>query len=288
MKYVGAHVSIAGGAATAPARAKDIGANAFGMFTKNQRQWRAKPLSDDEVARFHSGLAEAGICGEHVVVHDGYLINIGNPDPEKRLKSLTALADEAGRVERLGLTLLNFHPGSGMGMMDERETIKLIAEGVNTVLAGSKSAVLLIESTAGQGAHVGYRFEHLASLIELIEPTDRIGVCIDTCHIFAAGYDLRTDKSYERTMSAFDSIVGFARLRAVHLNDAKIEFESRRDRHESLGEGHLGWTPFELIMNDPRFDSIPMILETPQPDRWKTEIGRLFSFVDSATNDDRA
>ena len=279
MKYVGAHVSISGGVATAPARAVEIGANALGIFTKNQRQWKAKELTEEDIAGFKSELGKSNIRPEHVVVHDSYLINIGNPDSEKREKSLTALLDEVRRVEQLGLVYLNFHPGSGMGEIEESETIANIGTGVNDVLDQTKSAVLLIESTAGQGAHVGYRFEHLASIIDLVKKKRRIGVCVDTCHMFAAGYDIRTRDAFEKSMSEFEKIVGFKYLKAMHLNDAKVEFESRKDRHDSLGEGTIGWDAFEFIMKDARFDDLPLVLETPIGDRWKDEVARLLEMA---------
>jgi len=275
MKYVGAHVSISGGVATAPARATEIGATALGIFTKNQRQWKAKELTDEDVEGFASELAKSGIRPEHVVVHDSYLINIGNPDQEKRTKSFDALLDEVRRVETLGLRYLNFHPGSGRGEISEDEAIVFIAEGVNEVIAQTKSAVLLIESTAGQGAHVGYQFEQLASMIDQVESKERIGVCVDTCHMFAAGYDIRTGDTYEKSMTEFDQIVGFDKLLAVHLNDAKVELASRVDRHHSIGAGKIGWGAFESLMNDPRFDDIPIVLETPDPALWANEISRL-------------
>lgn len=236
-------------------------------------------MTEEEIQAFVSELEKAKIRPEHVVVHDSYLINLGNPDPEKRAKSLEALIDETRRVEQLGLVYLNFHPGSGMGEIEENETIALIAEGVNEVISNTNDAVLLIESTAGQGAHVGYRFEHLASIIELVEVKKRIGVCVDTCHMFAAGYDIRTRETFESTMSEFGKIVGFDNLRAMHLNDAKVEFESRRDRHDPLGEGTIGWDAFELIMKDRRFDDIPLVLETPVADRWKDEVARLLKWA---------
>ena len=275
MKYVGAHVSISGGVSTAPARAVEIGANALGIFTKNQRQWKAKDLTEEDIANFKSELGKSEIKPEHVVVHDSYLINIGNPDTEKRDKSMAALLDEVRRVEQLGLIYLNFHPGSGVGEIEESETITNIANGVNDIIEQTESAVLLLESTAGQGAHVGYRFEHLASIIELVKKKKRIGVCVDTCHMFAAGYDIRTKETFESAMSEFDKVVGFKYLKGMHLNDAKVEFESRRDRHESLGEGTIGWDAFEFIMKDPRFDDMGLVLETPVVDKWKDEVARL-------------
>lgn len=279
MKFVGAHVSISGGVSNSPERATEIGANALGIFTKNQRQWKVPPLSDDEIERFKSELAKAKIEPEHVVVHDSYLINIGNPDVEKRKKSLDALLDETIRVERLGLVYLNFHPGSGMKEISEAETLTLIAEGVNEVLAQTKSAVLLLEATAGQGAHVGYQFEQLTTIIEKIDSKKRIGVCLDTCHIFVAGYDIRTPETYGETMKSFNKIVGLKYLKALHLNDAKNELGSRVDRHACLGEGHLDWQTFKNIMVDKRLDDIPMVLETPDKELWKEEVAALMAMA---------
>ncbi len=279
MKYIGAHVSISGGVETAPGRAEEIGANALGVFTKNQRQWKAKPLTDQSIEDFKTNLSDAGIKPEHVIVHDSYLINIGNPDEEKRRKSLDALLDEVQRVEQLDLVYLNFHPGSGLGKLDEDETVSLIAKGVREVLSESESAVLLIEATAGQGAHVGYKFEHLADIMEQAKGDNRVGVCLDTCHIFAAGYDLRSEEAYADTMDQFEKIVGFDSLKAIHVNDAKADLGSRLDRHDSLGEGTLGWQTFDHLLKDNRTDGVALILETPSPDKWRDEIARLFEMA---------
>ncbi len=279
MKYIGAHVSISGGVETAPGRATEISAKALGMFTKNQRQWKAPPYTEETVAAFKANLSEAAIKPDHVVAHDTYLINLGNPDKEKRTQSTGALLDEAKRVETLGLTLLNFHPGSGLGLIDENETISLIAAAMKTVLAETETAVLLIEGTAGQGAHVGYKFDHLAGLIEQSGGGERVGICLDTCHLFGAGYDLRSREAYEKTIEEFDKIVGLGRLKAMHLNDSKIELGSRKDRHEQLGEGLLGLATFANLMGDSRLDGLPFILETPDPERWKKEIETLYSMT---------
>ena len=279
MKYLGAHVSINGGVDTAPGRATEIGAKALGIFTKNQRQWRAAPLTDETIEAFKANLRTAKIPSELVVVHDSYLINIGNPDPEKRKQSLDAFIDEARRVEQLGLTLLNFHPGSGLKQIDEDETIELIADGMKTVLAEIDTAVLVIEGTAGQGAHVGYKFEHLADLIDKSKGGDRVGVCLDTCHLFGAGFDLRSRETYEEVMSSFDRIVGIEKLKAMHINDSKIDLGSRKDRHEQIGEGLLGIETFKNVMKDKRLEGIPMILETPDPALWKKEIEVLYSLT---------
>lgn len=279
MKYVGAHVSISGGVDTAPARGTEIGAKALGIFTKNQRQWKAPALTDETISAFKDNLHQSGIAPELVVVHDTYLINIGNPDPEKRRQSLNALIDEAHRVEQLGLVLLNFHPGSGLNAITEGETLNLIADGMNTVLTESESAVLLIEGTAGQGAHVGYRFEHLAELISQSKDQSRVGVCLDTCHLFGAGYDLRTEETYEVVMNDFERIVGLSYLKAMHINDSKIDLGSRKDRHEKIGQGLLGIDTFKNLMKDDRLEGLPFVLETPDPASWKQEIEDLYSLA---------
>ena len=279
MKYIGAHVSASGGVQTAPERAAEINAKALGVFTKNQRQWKAPPLTEEVAAAFKTNLKEAAIEPGHVVVHDTYLINLGNPDDEKRKQSVDALIDEAKRVEALGLTLLNFHPGSGLGQIEESETITLISGAMKRVLAETETAVLLIEGTAGQGAHVGYKFEHLAEMIDKSGGGERVGVCLDTCHLFGAGYDLRSREAYEKTIEEFDRVVGLNRLMAMHINDSKIELGSRKDRHEKLGEGLLGLETFKNLRADERLDGLPFILETPDPDAWKTEIEILYSMT---------
>lgn len=279
MKYIGAHVSAAGGVEKAPGNAREIGANAFALFTKNQRQWHSKPLTAENVKLFGEAMAELQFDPGMVLPHDSYLINLGNPDDEKRRKSLDSFIHELERAEELGLKLLNFHPGSHLKEIGEDECLKLIAEGMNEAIEATASAVLVIENTAGQGSAVGYSFEHLARLIELTGEKSRVGVCIDTCHAFAAGYDLRTRKAYDETMQRFGDIVGFEWLKAMHLNDAKSGFESRVDRHASLGDGNIGWDAFRFLMEDPRTDDMPLILETVDPERWPKEIGKLREYA---------
>jgi len=278
MKYIGAHVSVAGGLFNAPKNATKIGATAFAMFTKNQRQWSAKPLTEEDIALFDKAMKEASISKDKVLVHDSYLINLANPDKEKNLKSLNAFLEEMERCEQLGLSLLNFHPGSHLKLISEADSYKLIGENLNKALDQYKNVIPVIETTAGQGTNLGWRFEEIASMIENVDESDRIGVCIDTCHIFGAGYDIRDQESYEKTMAEFDKIIGFDRLKGVHLNDSKKPLASRKDRHAPLGEGDIGITPFELMMKDPRFDNIPLILETPEPEKWSEEIARLKKF----------
>lgn len=272
MKKTGAHVSIAGGLFNAPDHAKEIGASAFAMFSKNQRQWFAPEPDDNAVNWFRFHLASAKIKPEDVLVHASYLINLGNADKEKFSKSFDSFLGEARILERLGLTLLNFHPGSHVNLSAPHEAIKQIADAVNRAVSETDRTVFVLETMAGQGTSLGSSFEELAAILSYIKNPARVGVCIDTCHIFSAGYDLRTEESYTKTMNEFDRLIGFSFLKGVHLNDSKNPCGSRVDRHESLGEGALGWLPFELMMNDDRFDDIPLILETPRPERWADEI----------------
>jgi deoxyribonuclease IV len=279
MKFVGAHVSAAGGVENAPLNAEKIGARAFALFTKNQKQWQAKPLSAENITSFKKNLTAVGISSRHVLPHDSYLINLGHPDPEKREKSVLALLDEARRVEQLGLDYLNFHPGSHLGLMDEAKCLAAIASGMKRILAETSRVCLLLETTSGQGGYVGYTFEQLAAILAQVGREKRAGVCLDTCHIFAAGYDIRTAEAYETTMVKFDKILGRANLRAAHINDSKVELGSRKDRHDSIGRGKLGLEAFRLLMNDPRFDDLPLVLETIDDSVWAEEIRQLYALV---------
>jgi len=279
MKFVGAHVSSAGGVFNAPLNAKKIGAKAFALFTKNQRQWKAKPLEEKAIASFKENLEKSDILPTHILPHDSYLINLGHPEVEKREKSLEAFIDEVKRCELLGLDKLNFHPGSHLKKISEEESLKLVAESMNKTLEVTKGVTLVIETTAGQGSNLGYKFEHLAYLIENSIDKSRVGVCIDTCHIFAAGYDIRDKQSYEDTMKKFDTIIGFNYLKGMHINDSKSKLGSRVDRHHSIGRGELGETTFRFIMNDERLEDIPLILETIDDSIWAQEIELLYSFT---------
>ncbi len=279
MKYIGAHVSAAGGVENAPLRAAEIGAKAFALFTKNQKRWDAPPLTENSVTGFKKNLAAAGIRPEHVLPHDSYLINLGNPDPEKRLKSLKSFIDEGIRVKQLGLSLLNFHPGSHLGKISEESCLKLITEGLDVAVRETGSIIFVIETTAGQGNNVGYTFEQIKQIIDLSKNPERLGVCVDTCHIFAAGYDIRSIETYMQTMDNFEKEIGFKYLKGMHLNDAKSELGSRVDRHHSLGSGNIGLNTFKYIVEDSRLDTIPLILETPDPARWKEEIEMLYGFI---------
>ena len=296
-KYVGAHVSASGGVENAPLNAKRIGAKAFALFTKNQRQWVAKPLTSKSIDAFQINLKEAGIQPEHILPHDSYLINLGHPEVDKLEKSRKAFIDELERVEQLGLKLLNFHPGSHLQKIAKRDPnfeklleeaeyscLDVIAESMNLAIEATKKSdvILVIENTAGQGSNLGYKFEHLAYLIDRVEDKSRVGVCLDTCHTFTAGYDLRTKEAYEQTMAEFDRIVGFKYLKGMHINDSKPPLGSRVDRHHSLGKGEIGLDTFSFIMNDPRMNNIPLILETIDESIWDQEIELLYSFNEAA------
>lgn len=278
MKYLGAHVSAAGGVENVPERAHEIGATGFALFTKNQRQWNAKPLTDESIELFKERCKELNFSLDAIIPHDSYLINLGHPERDKLKKSRDAFLDELVRCEQLNIQKLNFHPGSHLNKMSESECLKIIADSINEALSKTGFVKAVIENTAGQGSNMGYRFEHLAEIIDRVEQKDRVGVCIDTAHAFAAGYDISTDKGFEDTFHQFDKIVGFNKLLAMHLNDSKKELGSKVDRHESLGDGLIGITPFKKIMADSRFDGIPLILETPNIERWAEEISLLKSF----------
>ncbi|MBI9101724.1 MAG: deoxyribonuclease IV [Spirochaetales bacterium] len=272
MKYTGAHVSISGGLFKAPENANRLGATAFAMFTKNQRQWLTRPLTEEDISGFKNAMDEFGYRPFQVLPHDGYLINLANPDDEKRKKSLESFIDECRRCEALGLTGLNFHPGSRLEG-DEESGLKLIADSLKTAISETEKVRLIIENTAGQGSALGNDFKHLERLIELVGKDERMGVCIDTCHSWAAGYDLK--EGFEDVWDEFDRLIGFKFLKGMHLNDAKKPLNSRVDRHAPLGEGTMGWGVFEKIMADKRFDNIPLILETPELERWSGELQRL-------------
>ena len=277
MKRVGAHVSAGGGVENAPLNAKAIGAKAFALFTKNQRQWKAKPLTGDNIEKFRQNCEANGYLPEHVLPHDSYLINLGHPEKEGLEKSRDAFLDEMQRCEQLGLKLLNFHPGSHLKKIEEDACLKRIAESINLALDKTKGVSAIIENTAGQGTNMGFKFEHLAAIIENVDDKDRVGVCLDTCHTFTAGYDIRTKKAFKATMDEFEKVVGFKYLSAMHLNDSKPDLGARVDRHQSIGKGKLGVDPFRFIMNDKRFDEIPMVLETIDDTIWAEEIKLLYS-----------
>ncbi len=295
MKFVGAHVSASGGVENAPLNAMEIGAKAFALFTKNQRQWVAKPLTQESIDAFRNNLEKSGIDPKYVLPHDSYLINLGHPEAEKLEKSREAFIDELKRCEQLGLDKLNFHPGSHLVkipkkdpayeeklMEAELQCLDVIADSLNIAIEATKDSdvKLVIENTAGQGSNLGYKFEHLAHIIDKIEDKSRVGVCLDTCHTFTAGYDLRTREAYDETMDAFGRIVGFEYLMGMHINDSKPPLGSRVDRHHSLGQGEIGWDAFKFIMNDSRMDDIPLVLETIDESIWDQEIEALYRLVE--------
>ncbi len=279
MKRIGAHVSSSGGVRNAPLNAQAIGAKGFAMFTKNQRQWRAKALTSTEIDAFKANMESCGVRSQDVLPHDSYLINLGHPEEDKRQKSLDAFIDELERCRHLGLPYLNFHPGSHLRKMSEEACLAAISESLNRALEATEGVTAVIENTAGQGSNLGYRFEHLAAIIDAVDDKSRIGVCLDTCHTFTAGYDLRSETAYEKTLAEFDQVVGFNYLKGAHLNDSKPDLGSRVDRHHSLGEGKLGWEPFKRMMQDPRFDEMPLVLETINSDIWADEIRQLYAFT---------
>ncbi|MBQ2020490.1 MAG: deoxyribonuclease IV [Rikenellaceae bacterium] len=279
MKFFGAHVSASGGVENAPRNATEIGATAFALFTKNQRQWRSAPLTASSIEAFGRELSAAGIDPRHVLPHDSYLINLGHPEEEGLERSREAFIDEMQRCEQLGLDRLNFHPGSHLKKISTEECLDRVAESINIALRATRGVTAVIENTAGQGSNVGFAFWQLKRIIDGVEDRSRVGVCLDTCHSFAAGYDLSSELACERTFEEFDREVGFEYLRGVHLNDALRPLGSRIDRHTPLGEGQIGWDCFRFIARDSRFDDLPLILETPDESRWAEEIAILNKFA---------
>lgn len=277
MKYVGAHVSAFGGVENTPVNAHAIGAKAFALFTRNQRQWKSPPLRAISINLFKDRCEEYGYDPKYILPHDSYLINLGNPDPEGLVKSRDAFLDEMERCERLGLKLLNFHPGSHLGKMKPEDCLSLIAESINITLSRTTDVCAVIENTAGQGSNLGYTFEQIAYIINEVHDKSRVGVCLDTAHTLAAGYDIKSPEGFANTFRHFDEVIGFRYLKGMHLNDSKKDLGSRVDRHESIGKGVMGLDTFRMIMNDPRFDDMPLILETPDESLWPDEIRLLYS-----------
>ncbi|TSA26004.1 deoxyribonuclease IV [bacterium] len=280
MKYIGVHVSISGGVQNAPLNAHEIGANAFAMFTKNQRQWHAKSLEDKDISAFKKNCENLGFLSKHILPHDSYLINLGHPEKDALEKFRIAFLDEVERCELLGLDYLNFHPGSTLNRITSENCIDIIAESLNLTIEKTHNLTLVLETTAGMGSSVGASFKELAHIIEKVQNKSRIGVCVDTCHIFAAGFDISTKKKYEETINLFEKEIGIQYLKGVHLNDSKKECGSRIDRHAPIGKGFIGIGGFSYIMNDERFDNIPLILETPDRENWKNEIKFLYDLIE--------
>lgn len=272
MKYIGAHVSAAGGVENAPLNAHKIGATAFALFTKNQRQWVANPLTAENIDTFKSNCEKFGFKPFQILPHDSYLINLGHPEKSALKKSREAFLDEMQRCEQLGLDRLNFHPGSHLKQVSEEQCLTTISESINWTLNQTKGVIAVIENTAGQGTNLGFSFYQLKKIIDRVDDKSRVGVCIDTCHAYSAGYDIKTKAGFEKVFEEFDEVVGFNYLKGMHINDSKKELGSRVDRHDSLGKGTLGLEVFECIMNDSHFDGIPLILETPNEEIWADEI----------------
>lgn len=279
MKYVGAHISASGGVDNAPLNAQAIGAKAFAFFTKNQRQWFAAAYKEETIERFKERVHELGFNPDYILPHDSYLINLGHPEEEGLKKSRQAFFDEMTRCEQLGLNRLNFHPGSHLNQIPIDDCLDRIAESINMALDRTNGVCAVIENTAGQGTNLGHTFEQLAHIIDKVEDKSRVGVCIDTAHTLAAGYEIRTREAFEATMEAFESTVGIQYLKGMHINDSKKELATRVDRHDSIGKGVMNMDLFEFIMNDPRFNYMPLILETPDESIWAEEIELLYSLV---------
>jgi deoxyribonuclease IV len=279
MKYIGAHVSAAGGVYNAPVNANAIGARAFALFTKNQKQWFSDPLTQASIKLFRENCERYDYKPFQILPHDSYLINVGHPEPEALEKSRMAFIDEMQRCEQLGLDRLNFHPGSHLKAISEEECLSRIAESINIALDKTKGVIAVIENTAGQGSNVGYKFEQLRFIIDKVNDKSRVGVCIDTCHAYTSGYDLKTAEGFKKTFELFGEVVGFGFLKGMHLNDSKKDLGTRVDRHDNIGKGFLGDELFRMIVNDDRFDDIPLILETPEESLWEEEIKKLYSMV---------
>lgn len=279
MKYIGAHVSVSGGVSNAPLEATRIGAKAFALFTGSSNRWASKPISAAETDKFKKYCEEGGFTAAQILPHDNFLINLGSPDEQKLAMSRKSFLEEMQRCEQLGLKMLNFHPGSHLKQIAPEACLDLIAESINLTLEQTNGVTAVIESTAGQGSNLGFEFEQIAHIIDKVEDKSRVGVCVDTCHTYSAGYDLRSEEGYKQTWKAFDDIIGAGYLRALHLNDDKRELGSRIDRHEEIGKGTLGEEFFRRLVNDPRFDNMPLILETPNDALWPQEIAWLYSQI---------
>jgi deoxyribonuclease IV len=279
MKYLGAHVSAEGGVQNAPVNANAIGAKAFALFTKNQRQWFSNPLTLASIKAFRDNCEKYDYKPFQILPHDSYLINLGHPEKEPLEKSRASFLDEMQRCEQLGLDRLNFHPGSHLNAISEEECLGRIAESINIVLDKTTGVSAVIENTAGQGTNLGHKFEQIRYIIDKVEDKSRVGICIDTCHAYTSGYDIKTTTGFSETFSQFDKIIGFSYLKGMHINDSKKELATRVDRHDNIGKGFLGEDVFKMLMNDKRFDNLPLILETPEESLWEEEIKRLYSYA---------
>ena len=280
MKYVGAHVSASGGVENSPINANLIGAKAFALFTKNQRQWFSNPLSKASIKAFRDNCEKYDYKQFQILPHDSYLINLGHPDKELLEKSRVSFLDEMQRCEQLGLDRLNFHPGSHLNSISEEESLSRMAESINRAVDKTKGVTAVIENTAGQGTNLGYKFEHIRFIIDKVEDKSRVGICIDICHAYTSGYNIKSPEGFAETFSLFDKIVGFNYLRGMHINDSKKDYATRVDRHDNIGKGFLGKDVFRMIMNDSKFDNMPLILETPEESLWEEEIKKLYSLIE--------
>lgn len=280
MKYIGAHVSASAGVSNTPINAHEIGAKSFALFTRNPSRWVSKPIPEKEILAFGVNCEKYGYTPDLILPHDSFLINLGSPEQEALEKSREAFADELLRCEQLGLTMLNFHPGSHLGKISVDDCLKRIAESLNIAIEKFPTVKMVIENTAGQGTNLGFTFDQIRTIIDNVDKKQNVGVCIDTCHTFAAGYDLSTEDGYNQAWNQFGDIIGFSYLSGMHINDTKKGLASKVDRHESIGKGMLGMNFFKMMMNDPRLDSIPLILETPDPTIWADEIKLLYSLVE--------
>ncbi|KAI9282932.1 xylose isomerase-like protein [Umbelopsis sp. AD052] len=291
-KWIGAHVSTAGGIDKAVLNARIIGANAFQIFVRSQRRWECPPTPSDVQERFIHECQKHGYSSDHILVHGSYLVNLANPDSEKRAKSYTGFLDEIQRTHALGLKLYNFHPGSTTGNCSVEEGCTSIARSINKVHNEVPEVVCVLEIMAGGGKAIGGDYAHLKSIIDQVKDKTRVGVCLDTCHMFAAGYDIRTPYAWNLAIKEFDTTIGLKYLRGMHLNDSKTDIGSHRDRHENLGKGFIGLDAFKSIIRDPRTNGIPMVLETPVPkddddkEVYTGEIAALYNFYkDAGVND---
>ncbi|KAJ3079238.1 hypothetical protein HDU99_000097, partial [Rhizoclosmatium hyalinum] len=289
-KWIGVHASAAGGAANAVHYALKVGAESFALFLGSQRQWERPPLTEEAVATFKKTAEEASFNKAHILPHGSYLINLGNPDAERRKKSLEAFVEDVSRCNRLGIELYNFHPGSTVGECTPEESIKLIAQAMNETIARVPNVILVVENMAGQGNVIGGKFQQLRDIIDLIDDKSRVGICLDTCHAFAAGYDIRTAEKFDAVMKEFDQVVGLQYLKAMHINDSMTDFKSGKDRHDHIGKGKIGIEAFRFIMNDDRFNGMPLILETPEDPKneialYRKEVAMLYSLVGTKEGD---
>lgn len=272
-RYIGAHMPAAGGLAKALRRGKEIGCTAVQVFTSSPRQWKAVPPTEEMVAEFDRARIDTGI--DRIVTHDTYLVNLCAPDEEIRRKSLNSLVEELRRSADYGISLVVSHMGASAGQ-ELPLALGRTAQAALEVLAETpESVTLLMETTAGQGSSLNYRFEQMAAILDFCKRPDRLQVCIDTCHLFAAGYDLRTPEAYEATFAEFDRIIGIGAIRAIHANDSKKGLGSRVDRHEHIGKGEIGLEAFRLLVNDPRFEEVPIVVETPDAETMHEENVRL-------------